>query len=187
MHADAERIRIVAELTIADQVAMTQMLVRTQVSPRRWWYGIIIGLGFGIAASCYLLADPRHLPAIIGALAGAWFAMILRVVVVRLHQQGFRRTLAVNPFLGLCAFEFGPEGLTMTGEGYRFDIAWDVLQTVIDSPRALLILHNPLAGWWIPRAAFASQAEVDALVALMRRYQPGLIDERRNARGRVIG
>jgi hypothetical protein len=99
---------------------------------------------------------------------------------VRARAHGKKTIQARNPFLGTRTFDLGPDTLAMHGEGYRIEVAWPMLQTVVVTPQALWLLYAPLEGWYIPREAIGDH--LDTVIAFCRARHPGVVVEGADAK-----
>lgn len=73
--------------------------------------------------------------------------------------------------LGPARAEIAPEGLAVTRETERSQIAWGSLIAVEAGPSALYLFTTPEQAHIIPRGAFADAAAFDAFVGAIDRYR----------------
>ena len=167
------------QVLFSDYVAASRQagrrLVRTTGAP---WLQHALSLGAAIASGCataavILLARKQPAPApqlallalvamfALCVLLGAWPSM-----KARLH---LRRALSdAGPVLGPQRLDVESGGLRLIQGPLESHLGWDAIRAVEDSAEAVLLFVDHAAFVAIPASAFASKAERDEFVSLVR-------------------
>lgn len=149
----------------------------------KWVQNLVLGLvmigaiGFaflqearkGIETKVLLLA----LLAIVG-IGGCWF-LVFKLVGLGKPSKGnprswakwYRKQVGRDESQAVC--EFGEVGMLITTEGgVATHHPWQAVPRVVERPTGLLVYIAPQIFHWFPRTVFASAADFDALLNLLR-------------------
>jgi hypothetical protein len=177
-----DRIRIIAEMSHADQAAAFSELMQLRGIARKAMLvikaiAVPLVIVVVIATAKNRQPGPDRGPPL--SLFIAVFAVVLTVVfVIRFGFRRQREDMKRNPFNGTCTFDLGPEDLVMHGEVHRTQVAWRQVKAVAVTPTALWLLYNSYAGYWIPRGAIGGQDNLEAVLAFIRARNPATTIER---------
>jgi hypothetical protein len=109
-----------------------------------------------------------------GFIGGYVLAYALIILIGRMIIHRNRQAMRRSPFLGTCVYQFSPAGMTLTGEQHSCRVDWPVVDRLLVTPLGLCLVPYELAAWWVPRKAFATPADLDALIAYIRQVRPEL-------------
>jgi hypothetical protein len=183
-----DRIRIVADHTVADHLTTVRVLTAQfqKGMPRAPQMIVTFCFGMGFV----LFAEHTHQSTGLAGIDVAIALVGLFVLVQLIMRTAAKRRIAIlanSPFLGMVDIDLGPDTLEISAtSGHRCVVPWPLVESLLETPTLLIIRPNPLLGWWIARRDLGDQATVDAVVAFIRARNPGVTCERLDAQGRVL-
>jgi len=99
------------------------------------------------------------------------FLVFLWIIFLRWGESylATRRTLRLDPSArGTLTRTFTPEGFRIDGTGVSVDLRWHGMHSAVETQEFLLVFHNKLCAYYVPKRLIIAPHQLDAVRDLIR-------------------
>lgn len=142
---------------------------------RPWFWAFRITFPFFLAALVFgsqWLSEGFELNTIFFMGALPWLLLILVWMIFLRWGESYlatRRTRRLDPSAaGTLTRTFTPDGFRIDGTGVSVDLRWHGIHSVVETREFLLVFHNKLCGYYVPKRLIVAPHQLDAVRDLIR-------------------